>query len=291
MSAQKCPVSVTTRDGGQATFKLNFVESGELSFPDVTADTGNAVIGAVSTASASANAAFVSRLKVAGQPPYVSESFIAGVNGQLQALQAQITHGAASVLADPVAFASQFKALQYNVANLIYTPGILANQLQNLYAALTDVTVLQHLAAELCGMVSADPDPVLAANADALNRLVASAVLVASSLASSQTAFVSYDDATRFAGAIGAAFDAELDASDADAFAVLLDLSAAVSADISGRAVDLPHILTIQAPQPVSTLELAELLYADAERAAEIADRNGVLHPGFCYGALQVLSA
>ena len=291
VNAGKCAVSWSTTGGGLAVFKLSFVESGSLSTPAVSADTGNVVVSAVTSTNAAVGASFVSSFDLSAQPAYADASALQVVNGTLAAIHSAVSRGGAAVLADPVAFAAQFKTFQTSLSVLITTPAALATQLQNLFLALSDVSVLAALAAQFAGATSSNSDPMLAANENALNRLTAQAALAAAAFASAQTTFVTFDDAAASERSISAAADAEAVAGDWAEYQSLLDLMAAVSADIFARSVDLPRIVQVVCIQSTSTLELSQSLYGDPERAAEIAERNGVLHPGFCYGSLSVLSS
>ena len=123
----------------------------------------------------------------------------------------------------------------------------------------------------------------------ALLLLVAEAGIVA------DTTFVSRDqvDSTkaRLSSAFGGAIDAASDAGDLDSFRALVALHGALVRDLVARSRPLPRMTAFDFGERVPALWLANRLYGDADRAAEIIAENGIVHPLFAPGAGRALSA
>lgn len=116
----------------------------------------------------------------------------------------------------------------------------------------------------------------------------------------SATTFASYEDAVAVRDDVAGRFDglavAAADAGDDDTAEAFDALRRAVTRDIAVRGANLARVYGLTIAQSEPALRLANRVYgaADVEaRAAEIAARNGVLHPGFLpAGAeLQLLTA
>ena len=129
----------------------------------------------------------------------------------------------------------------------------------------------------------------------AVAALCRQATLVSLALACASYQPTSYDDALAVQTAVLALFDREItavaDAGQDRSYAALRQLRTAVAYDLTTRGSLLPHLLTVTALAPVSTLELAYRLYADASRADEIAQRANVQHPGFLPASMQLLAS
>lgn len=288
VNAGEVQVTTSTAQGGMASFSLAFVESGADPFPAIAPDSGSLVLGAGSALAVLSAARFAARLSVA------TPSLLTGAAIRLASILADVRRematSRAALLRDPQRFEAAIRSIQHNSIALLQAPADLAVQLQAVYSGIVDLGVLSRLAVAYAGLFD-DGAGQSAVNANAFNRLQAQAVLSAGAFASSQTVYVTYEDADAFRNGFADACDAEQGQSDGDGYAALADLSGAVWADIDARAATLATVVAIDALVPVSSLELAQSLYADATRAAEISGRNGVVHPGFCYGALSVLSA
>jgi len=111
----------------------------------------------------------------------------------------------------------------------------------------------------------------------------------------SATAFVSRNEVDATLVAVAALFDrAETyaaDEGDRGSYAALVRLHAALSADLTMRSRPLPRMVNYSFPRTFSALSLAQRLYGNASRAAEIATENNVFHPAFMPRAGEALSA
>jgi prophage DNA circulation protein len=103
----------------------------------------------------------------------------------------------------------------------------------------------------------------------------------------------SYQEAMADRASLSERLAAEAEIAPDDVAQALLDLRAAVVADITARAADLRRLDSVTPPQTVPACVLAYRLYGDATQADDLTTRNRVIHPGFVAGGslLEVLSA
>jgi len=76
-----------------------------------------------------------------------------------------------------------------------------------------------------------------------------------------------------------------------DLAAQLATLSGVLAELVTVRAADLAPVITVQAPARLPSLWWAWRLYADPQRAADLASRAGVFHPGFMPERFEALAA
>ncbi|KKK49066.1 hypothetical protein LCGC14_3138830, partial [marine sediment metagenome] len=88
---------------------------------------------------------------------------------------------------------------------------------------------------------------------------------------------------------IADALDAQAATAGDTVYPLLIHLRARVLRAVPGSAV-LARLLTIERPTTVPSLLLSYGLYGDVDREGDVVTRNGVQHPAFVGGTLQVLS-
>jgi hypothetical protein len=91
---------------------------------------------------------------------------------------------------------------------------------------------------------------------------------------------VAFDDAELVAG----------DNLDNAVYRALVSLHGAITNDLNTRALPLPRIVIFQAPSVLPTLWLANRLYGDAGREAELRAENNPVHPAFVMPPVRALS-
>jgi prophage DNA circulation protein len=120
---------------------------------------------------------------------------------------------------------------------------------------------------------------VLIRDALVLYALATEAMIIAA------MAFVSRDDVEAMRLTVNAAFapmeETIADAMDQAGYQTLVACHAAINHHLTQTAMPLPRMLNFQFAAPLSTLVAAYKLYADAGRADELRDENGVVHPAF----------
>jgi prophage DNA circulation protein len=107
--------------------------------------------------------------------------------------------------------------------------------------------------------------------------------------------FVSRSDVDAMKAALDGPFESaiEIAADDMDqaTFQSLTALYGAVTNHLVATARPLPQMLTYQFGQPMTALNIAYRLYADASRADEVRAENKIVHPAFCPVVGRALSA
>lgn len=108
----------------------------------------------------------------------------------------------------------------------------------------------------------------------------------------SQRTFDTSSSAIEAQSALLAAIETLQDSAPDEIYVALIDVRAAVVADVTVRAGQLPQITTYTPRAVLPALVVAHLIYGDAAWADDVVARNGVRHPGFVPGgqSLEVLS-
>jgi len=100
------------------------------------------------------------------------------------------------------------------------------------------------------------------------------------------TNFVSRQDVQKARDMLNASFatmEEDLaDRMDAMTYRAIVELHAAISFYLVETARPLPRMMNYRFNMPLSTLVMAQKLYADAGRADELREENRVVHPLFC---------
>jgi prophage DNA circulation protein len=310
--------SESTEDGGMSWFSITLMEAGEPVPSPVAVAEGARAADAADTALAAAPQAFAADFTIAGASGWVEDAAGELISGMADASQlaAGLRGGVGPTLR---AFQSALSYLPGNLSSLMRSPINLANAVIGLVSA---VAVLggsggrRSRLAPLEMMVDWVPSqPVFpqrtpqrrkeATNRTALLRLFRTASAAELVRAAATLDYASYEDARSTRDAIADRLDAlALAAADRgdDAAAETFDaLRRALARDIAGKGVSLARVYSLELASTEPALALAHRLYrADRRtdtslesRAAGIAARNGVAHPGFLPGgtALELLTA
>lgn len=129
------------------------------------------------------------------------------------------------------------------------------------------------------------------ANAKALVLLVRVTAVGEAARVAGELQFDSVDQAAAVRDELGAAIDGLLFEVDDWTFATLQDLRASLTRRLTDAAATLPRVATFTAPRAMPMLVIAQRLYGDGTRDAEILARNPhVRNPALVGEALQVLS-
>lgn len=281
--------SESSDEGGIARFELSFIEAGQLAFPADEPDTQSAAVAAADTADEAAIAVAVATVSTDG-PDFVLARTVAEVRRQIAAARAAVTGPLASGLSDIAAVTRALDSIDPE-AQLNAVLG----DMQAAFRQVTSTSLLRQLTA-LAGaaapaLTGSEADQQAALNEWAIERAFVRSALSATVAAAAATDWDVYDDAVALRDETADRITAEADLEDdPTAYAALVDLRAALIADLTTRAADLARLRTVTPSAVTSTLELAQMLYADPSRAEEIAARNGIGHPGFAHGPLRVLS-
>lgn len=297
-----CRVHEETREGGIARVELTFTEVGAAIVPFVPDATEGEADSAAETASDAAEEAAADELVATG-PEFVREATaggLASIAAALQKAQAIFTGPAAQI----AAYASQVSAIASQAAALATAPADLVTSVR---AAIDQVLVSVGNAVDALYVYETlfGLDPVqsgsgtspaaLAADANAAQvaALARRVALAGAVRAASRVAWDSLDAAQAARGRVAAQLDVELDAAPDDVYGALLALRATLTRTVPPPGQHLPRLATIELSAEEPALVTAWRLYADANRAGEIAARNGAPYPGFLPAGepLEVLSA
>lgn len=300
-----CKLRESTAEGGVARFALQFVESGEANFPSAETSTASAVVAASTQASTTTEAAFVKRYGVANRPAFVAEAAqgiltqaLAGMQGAVK--QVRSTANQVAVLNRDI------EAAKRDLITVIFTPasaaqalaGNLRQLVRNVTTAPRDALGLSRLFFSFGSLLPAVPGATVSRRAQALNqaemlRLVRAAALAEGARAASAVQFESYQEATAVRDELAQGLeDVLLETTDDDAFDALRALRAGLVRDITARGANLARVVVFTPARTLPALVVAQNVYGDGARAAELVTRNRVRHPAFVPGGepLEVLS-
>lgn len=288
-------VEVSTDAGRQARFAITFTEAGDLQFPTGDTSTSADLQASADTADTAAAEAFAAEFSTDGAPGFVLADAIAGVSAAVADIRKAMLRMGGTALADPAAVATALVELEAQASALIATPAELASDVARVLGELGVLAVLDAITADAgavtAGTAGTPTEQQALDNTAALRRLVIRAGLVASARLVAAATFASYDEAIGLRDGLADKLASEAEAADDATFEALSDLRTALVADVELRAAELVRLREHVAPAVTSTLELAQDLYGDGTREAEIEARNAPPHPGFVVGALIVADA
>lgn len=280
----------STREGGYCSFSITFVESGANTSPFATANT------------AAATQAQVKKVKKAAEKTWLEEMAEAAKDmlRETKSLPGGL-HGAADFLGLPVGWATDAHS---TLGGLLDQPDVFSGRLLDLFDGVGSLFASPSPRGGTSRTSTADLErimpvatPAVAASDAAPSSvvtLVGTTAVAEAANATSTTEYATADDAL-------AARDDVIDAIDVvtlsgvsdEVYATLVDLRAAVAADLTTRGAQLPHLARVTLPQTMPALVAAYRVHGDASRDDEIVTRNAIRHPGKVPGGvpLEVLDA
>ena len=292
--AEPASVRESTREGGRATFRLTFVEAGELRFPSSARDTSLVVDRRADAVLSAATDIFADTFDVSGLPGWSLAALEADLAATLAELEKQVSGVTGTIAAEIRAPANMAAAIVGSVQRLgaVATEPLRAMQLyRRLFDAGDDNQNAPATTPTLRRQVR---------NAAAARRLVQQAAVAEACRASSQADYSTRDDALATAELLQDALDKQMAAADPvtgspvedGVYQALAALHAAVSSDLLERGARLPELVSYTPRATLPALVVAHRLYGDARRAEEITNRNRIRHPGFVPGGeeLEVLN-
>jgi prophage DNA circulation protein len=291
----------STRAGGLARFSVSFIESGERLEPRAATDSAGQVAEAVETARTALSAQTVENLILDAFPGWVADDAAAQVSDMARQYARLIRRLPGIAAQTDVAIAVQ--DLSDATATLVRAPIDLAQSLDEIWEGIKDavdapgeaVSALESYF-DYAGTGDDVPQTTPArlrqqANRDALAYQFSIGALVTACDMAAAADYDSQQAADDMRDALCLAIDdASLTADDA-LFDALTGLYTALVGNLGDRP-GLPELVTVTLVQDIPALVLAQQLYGDAARAADIVSRNAVEHPGFVPAgrALEVLN-
>lgn len=305
-----CRYGESTDKGGMATFAITFAEAGQNLNPAASVDTPARVAAKAENARAAAADAFAKAFSVSGQPAFVGDAASGWLTEALGGMDdaSRFIQGMEPALFSEYVLDGQ--RLSSGLAGLMGAPADLAGRMVSRMAALLSLSAVpQSSYQRLKGLFafgqdgaraySAPANPATparrqqAANEVAVTALTRQSAVITAAEASSAMDFASFDEAATVREDISSALESEAESADDATYLAMMDLRAAVVADIGSRGADLARVVRLHQPATLPALVVAHRVYGDASREAEIVARNGVRHPGFVPGGrpLEVLTA
>lgn len=291
--------SESTEDGGMCWFTVTFAEAGiEVAAP-VAVEGGRLGAAAADEVVAGVPARLTASFSIEDAAAFVEDASASLITGMAQTTQiaASLQGGVGPALR---AFEAGLSLLPANMQGLLRAPlslGLAIVGLVSTVSALSTsprrkiaaLTIMLDWIPQESGSFAATRNRTReAANRDALLsafRLTTAAELARAVSASS---FASYEEAVSTRDAVTTRFDvlavSAADAGDDDTADAFDQLRRAVTRDIAVRGSNLARTYGVVLHQSEPALRLANRVYGRkdvADRAAELAARNAVLHPGF----------
>jgi hypothetical protein len=303
----------TADKSGWVQFQVTFVEAGRNQYPASQTSWLHTLLDKAVAAATDFGNALGDALEAAGLPLEVAADLVDSANTLVGVLNvaAQLAGGGlapSSVLAAASALTAGFAGTLPGIAGPALDTLELADSTTALLASWADAianagdnqtngdlgrsidalfTVYDQAAAIALPEVSTPTRAVELANDTAWWAAVRRLALAQAARLAARLTFSSYDDAVALRTRFADAFDAEVNqASGADGTReALADLQSTTLLAISAAGADKARLVPYQVPAPRTAVGLAQLFYPDdpdvASRAAELAARNGVVHPSF----------
>lgn len=296
VTATTSSLEESIRRGGEASFRLDFVEAGENTTPDAGADTVALAASAADAAGQQAVEGLGQSFSVAGQPGFVLDGATAGIDGLADALDGALAPVRAAS-ADAAAWLRRAERLRARALSLARVPGDLARELLDLtrdaarlastpravVAALRPLLDYGSTFDAILGLTPARGRE--RANRDQLRLFLRQTAAAEVTRAVSRITFTAYDEAAATRDDLADAMDGIGDFAaalgDDAAYGALQDLRLAMVRDVTARGGSLTRLFDHEVRTDRPLLVVAHDLYGDAGRDQEIAARNRILHPGF----------
>ena len=308
---QKSLLSTTILAAAQAVIAVGsaLLTSGASSDYQASTATGYALGSPVAGAATAVCAAWAAQAAALSLSPTVTAAALAGLPtyyGRFVSGNAVVSEPDATVdtaLADLVTGQGAVSAAVAAVSSAI-GPVALATATQGVSEALrglvadpaAQIALLSQLAGFAPAVVpsSAVIGGAIAAAQAAAASLCRRSALASVALACSNYAPSSYDDAEALRTGIAALLGAEIlvaaDAGDDGSFGALRSLRAVVLKDLADRASQLAQLITVTRNLPIPAPLMAQQLYADGSRCADLILRADPVHPAFMPTTCRVLA-
>ena len=289
----------SVEDGGYVSFAITFVEHNAKAGHTVTADTGHAVGLAADKAGTALVDDFAGTFSARGNAQVeagaldLADQALGDLNTMLAGANLSANGGKVpGVLA-------QLASARTNAASLVASPANLAASIRNLMSlSLGSLSsgwpryrAAQGLTSYGAGLPAIAPTTTMraqaAANQAAMVNLVRGLATVEAAQASAEIPFAVYDEAVVVRDQVAASLDGRMLAAPDPVYQSLDTLRAASVRDITMRGADLSRLAQVTNDADTPALVLAHRLYGDADRAADVVERNpAIRHPGFIPGGL-----
>lgn len=290
----------STREGGIATFQIQFLPAPLSVAPTITRDLDSFVASVAAAAFVESQVQFESDYDVEAQPSFATES----LSDELVALSEATEAAMLPIVSDIQELAKLNISIDLIIANaaaLVREPGDIIDTFIDVVLQLTE-TILEAPKNMVTALMDAyDLEPVgdvlgdtttraqERANQLALSDALRRALVIQSAVMIPAAEFETIDEATDLRDRIVDALDALAATAGDTVYPLVVDLRAAVSQAVPGDRI-LASEQTIHRNVDLPSLVLSYQLYGDVSQEQAIVDRNGVQHPAFISGDIKVLT-
>jgi len=270
----------STAEGGMARFSITFREVGPVPKPRQATQPG--LLDAAGATLAEAMLAFGRAVNILNAPAdFIAdlESDIGEVLFFAELVVGGITSDAAALIRAPANLAAAITGSLNRIHTLLGDP----QRAFNLYS--------EGFSVSSAGASRPRNTPARlrqGQTSDALTALVQTTCIAEASTALAEIDFESDTQAIALQARLLDALDARQGEADDAVYGALADLRGAVVRDIAARGADLARVVRYTPPETLPALVLAHRLYGDAARDGELVARNGIAHPGFVPGGLEL---
>ncbi|MFZ2469471.1 MAG: DNA circularization N-terminal domain-containing protein [Parvibaculum sedimenti] len=303
-------IGQSLRYGGMATFSITFVETDDKLYPDTSTDTRLGVAAQATSAEDALANTFSGVFNVLDAADFVADEaakVLTDAIDEINAAASSIISAGSSL----TSFVATIEEMEGSVTRLLRSPATLAQRLvgsvrgllflnsssdttsRSYRAPLRSAIALTSFGDDLRAVAPSTPSgAVQATNQAALVALIRRSAIVAAARAAADISFTSYDDAVSVRNTLSDLFETAIfeagDAGEDAAYQALGQVRAAMIKDISARGEKLARLGSFTPEQTMPALVIAYRLYGDAARAEEIVARNGIRHPGFVPGGVEL---
>jgi prophage DNA circulation protein len=297
-----CTLTESSDEGGIARFSLNFVKAGRNASPGQFVTRGQLIDPAATRAAEAIKEALEAAVQFRGRLSYTQVEAAAVLDGISAVLKRASDRVGVDALAGAAGENRRYLLELSNVAALIDDPARMADAIAGAVDSvarmeptpkkrfermieISDVDrALRPTAATTVSRIAAASNQAAIASITRRSAAVEAAkALVVTSFESTNEADQARDD---FVALIDSELDAAATARDDQVFRDLRQLLAVAIESITAKRATLAETISVTTPGVEPAEITAYRLYGDAERAAEIVDRNEIKHPSFISPAL-----
>jgi prophage DNA circulation protein len=299
VSVDDFTVYESASEGGYVKISINFVESGELQFPNSSADGASLVGAAGDLLNAAASGDLANKFSILDQPQFVIDSAVEKVEAFCDTVNGfvDLATGTAQQIAD---LAFSIRRLKADIRDLLGTPALLYDRMKSAVGFLTGALDPSDIVKSAKSMFNFGGDDVVFnrstptreqqyQNNQALNYAMRVQMTEISARAAVDMDHASVDDANLIRDAIGDQLDTLMEeATDDDVFSSLQDLRAQVVNAVPPKDESLARVARVTPVGPTNSLALAYELYGSLSLEDDLVGRNGIRNPGFIPGGKEL---
>jgi prophage DNA circulation protein len=289
-------VNQRTTRSGSAALSWTFREAGALVNPADAGSTQAAVVSGASTLSDAVEGDYGAVDAMVGST-YVAAQWLGDARDRVTIIIDAISGPFVATVSNIQEITTTLAGIEDDLEAGALIPSQLAARLNVAYAQIGSLAVVRALTggssnqAQTLVTSPVDEEETLQSALEANRALNQRYALARHAALVSALDLESHDQAIAECDAFSALTDAELAVPPTDdTFTALQDLASLLSRDMVARSQDLPRVVVLKTPVARPALVIAQELYGDPTREAEILTRNQVANPAYAAGDLLVLS-